>query len=125
VIGTKLLILVEAASLRRLIRQITAGVAAEIWECDSPRDAETRHRKLSPNVVLIDIDSPGMSGIPGITSVRNLFPSARIIALTSFDHPDIQDSVLKSGADACLPRENLLQLVHLLRWPRKKSLPQS
>jgi DNA-binding NarL/FixJ family response regulator len=123
--GTKLLILVEAASLRKLIRQITAGLAVEIWECESAHDAEVRHRNLNPNVILVDIDSEKMNGMPGIKNIRSLFPSARIIALTSFDHPDIQDSVLSSGADACLARENLLQLVRLLRWPRTKSRPFS
>lgn len=119
---TKLLVLVEAVSLRRLIKQISSRVIAETWEYTSSREAEMAAHELNPNVVLIDIDSPKMSGLAGISRIRSLFPRARIIALTSFDHSDMQDAVFKAGADACLARDNLLQLVRLLRWPRTKVL---
>lgn len=54
--------------------------------------------KLEPNVVLMDIDLPGMSGIEGIRRLRTIFPDLRILVLTIYDEKDTVFKALVAGA---------------------------
>ncbi|MCX6152151.1 MAG: response regulator transcription factor [Ignavibacteriales bacterium] len=52
-----------------------------------------------PDVVLLDINLPGISGIEGIEKIKAIFPKTNIIMLTVFDdNKNIFHSIL-SGAD--------------------------
>ena len=116
----KLLILVEAASLRRLIRKIVSGIADEIWEGEGSDKIPPASQNIKLDFVVIDIDSPRETGMSALAKLRTMFPATRIVAITSYDEADLQQSVQAAGADACLSRENLLQLTRLLRWPARK-----
>jgi len=55
-------------------------------------------KKLKPDVVLMDIDLPGMSGIEGIIKLRQIFPDLRILVLTIYDEKDTVFKALCAGA---------------------------
>jgi DNA-binding NarL/FixJ family response regulator len=56
--------------------------------------------KVRPDVTLIDLNMPEVDGIQAISNIRNSFPQARIIVITSCDTAsDIEDSYA-TGADA-------------------------
>jgi DNA-binding NarL/FixJ family response regulator len=116
----KVLVLAEAASLRRLIRHIVSGVTDKIWECESSESLPAQYASIKPDFVLVDIDTPDVKRMSTLTTVRNIFQDARVIAITSYDHIDLRESMHRAGADACLAKDNLLQLVRLLRWPGPK-----
>lgn len=115
-----LFIVIAAAPLRRLIRKIVSGTAEQIWESEGSDRMLKEHRSIKPDFVLLDIDSSHENAISAITKMRSMFPASRIVAITSYDEPDLQQSVHAAGADACLAKENLLQLSRLLRWPARK-----
>jgi len=55
-------------------------------------------RKLQPDITLMDLRLPDISGIDAIVSIRNEYPSARIIVLTT-SAGDIQVlRAIKAGA---------------------------
>ena len=53
---------------------------------------------LSPEIMLVDIALPGMSGIELIRTVQERFPSVEIVAHTVFEDKDTVFSALKAGA---------------------------
>jgi DNA-binding NarL/FixJ family response regulator len=55
-------------------------------------------KKLEPDVVLMDIDLPGMSGIDGIIRLRKIYPDLRILVLTIYDEKDTVFKALCAGA---------------------------
>jgi len=57
---------------------------------------ELDHKK--PDVMLVDIDLPGMSGIELTAEVRSLFPDIEIIVHTVFEDRDTVFQALKVGA---------------------------
>lgn len=59
-----------------------------------------------PDIVLMDIGLPGISGIDGVKIVRNYFPSTRILMFTVFEDDDkIFDSIC-AGASGYLLKKS-------------------
>lgn len=54
--------------------------------------------KLSPDVLLMDIDLPGMSGIEGIKKIKETKPDCTILILTIYDENDLIFDALCAGA---------------------------
>jgi DNA-binding NarL/FixJ family response regulator len=71
--------------------------------------------RLSPDVVLMDIHLPQMSGIACVRQLRDLLPDARIVMLTVFADREHIFEALKAGASGYLskrtPPADLLQAI--------------
>jgi YesN/AraC family two-component response regulator len=62
-----------------------------VAEASNGREALDLFRRYQPDVTLMDLQMPEMSGIDAISAIRGEFPEARIIVLTT--HPgDVQVS---------------------------------
>jgi DNA-binding NarL/FixJ family response regulator len=57
-------------------------------------------RKYKPDVTLMDLRLPDMSGIDATVAIRTEFPEARIIILTTFDSDTDRQQALAAGASA-------------------------
>ena len=91
-----------------LVRQgIAALVSTEpdltlVGEAANGREAIQQFRKHRPDVTLMDLQMPEMTGLDAINAIRGEFPDAKIIVLTTY-HGDVQIlRALKSGAQAYL-----------------------
>lgn len=58
--------------------------------------------RVTPNVVLADLNLPGMSGIEGIRVLRERYPDLPILALTVYDDNDRVFDALCAGASGYL-----------------------
>ncbi len=71
--------------------------------CESCEEAlEVLERDFVPQVILLDIKLPGMSGIEGIRKVKALSPASHIIMLTVFDDDDKIFNAICQGATGYL-----------------------
>jgi DNA-binding NarL/FixJ family response regulator len=59
-------------------------------------------RRHEPDVTLMDLRMPNMSGVDAVTEIRHDFPAARIIVLTTFDGDEDIYRALQAGARAYL-----------------------
>ena len=74
-------------------------------EAANGREAVEQHRRLRPDVTLMDLSMPLMGGVEAIRAIVSEFPEARIIALTTWDgDADIQRA-LESGARGYLLKD--------------------
>lgn len=55
--------------------------------------------ETKPDVVIMDIDMPGMNGIEGVKLIRRKFPTLQILMLTVFDDDEKVFAAIKAGAD--------------------------
>ncbi len=116
---------------------LRAGIAALIGceedmelvgEASNGREALELFRKYRPDVTLMDLQMPEMSGIDAIGAIRGEFPDARIIVLTT--HPgDVQVSrALRAGARAYLMkgdlRKELLETIRAVHAGQKRLSPE-
>jgi two-component system, NarL family, response regulator len=83
-----------------------------IAEAGTGAEALAQYRKLRPDIVLLDMRMPEMTGIETIEAIRKEFSNARIIVLSTYDlEEDIYQS-LQAGARGYIlkdsPRSELL-----------------
>jgi DNA-binding NarL/FixJ family response regulator len=70
-------------------------------------------KDLQPDVVLLDITMPGLSGLEVLAESKKQFPELRVIILTVHDAGEYAMQALRAGADGYLPKSaaaNELQL---------------
>jgi DNA-binding NarL/FixJ family response regulator len=78
-----------------------------VAEASNGREALELFRKHRPDITLMDLQMPEMSGIDALSSIRGEFPDARIVILTTHAG-DVQVSrALKAGARAYLLKGSL------------------
>jgi DNA-binding NarL/FixJ family response regulator len=78
-----------------------------VAEACNGREAVEQFRKHRPDITLMDLQMPEMSGIDAISAIRGEFPEARIIILTTHAG-DVQVSrALKAGARGYLLKGSL------------------
>src|SRR6202023_68470 len=76
-------------------------------EASNGREAIQQFRAHRPDVTLMDLQMPEMNGIDSLIAIRNEFPDARIIVLTTYAG-DVQAlRALKAGAQAYLLKDTL------------------
>ncbi|KIC93729.1 LuxR family transcriptional regulator [Flavihumibacter solisilvae] len=56
-------------------------------------------KDTKPDVVIMDIDMPGMNGIEGVKLIRGNFPAVQILMLTIFEDDEKVFAAIKAGAD--------------------------
>jgi DNA-binding NarL/FixJ family response regulator len=96
---------------RSLIRSfLTENQVFVCGEAKDGEDALAKVRDLGPDIVLLDINMPGMNGIQAAHEMRRIAPLMRIIFLTVHDAPETaaalrqfaDDVVAKSAAGTAL-----------------------
>ena len=65
----------------------------------------TTYRKLNPDVVVLDLRLPGVSGFEVITQLRSEFPSARIVVLSNYHGSEDVYRAVRNGAMAYLTKD--------------------
>lgn len=69
-----------------------------IREFDDARNAISQVEERDPDVVLMDLRLPGMSGLEAIRSLHKSFPSVRVIVLTTYEGDEDIHQALEAGA---------------------------
>lgn len=90
-----------------------------VAEAQDGRTALELFRRYRPDVTLMDLRLPGMSGVDAIKAIRAEFPRARIMVLTTFDGDEEIYKALKAGALAYLLKDTTCE--ELVRTIRKVS----
>src|SRR5512140_3662508 len=62
---------------------------------------------LAPEVILIDLNMPGLSGLQTIPLLRIMFPETRIIALTLNDGENARRAVLAAGGNELVSKATM------------------
>jgi DNA-binding NarL/FixJ family response regulator len=80
-----------------------------IGEASNGREALEQFRTHHPDVTLMDLQMPEMSGIDAISAIRGEFPDARIVVLTTHAGDFQISRALKAGARGYLLKDMLRQ----------------
>ena len=117
--------------LRQGIASLLAGEPdmSVVAEATTGREAIEQFRKHRPDVTLMDLQLPEMSGLEATIAIRGEFPDARIIMLTTYGGDVQVVRALKAGADGYLLksmlRKELVDAIRAVHTGRKALSPEA
>lgn len=96
----KLLLVDDHALVREGIRSSLVHFSSieVVGEAVNGKDALRKCKELRPDVVLMDLNMPEMSGLEATPQIRKSFPESKIIALTVHDNKEYIFKILRAGA---------------------------
>ena len=87
-----------------------------VGESDSASDALSRISQIKPDVALMDIGLPDLSGIDATREIKRLYPETAVIALTIHESEEYFFKMLDAGASGYVPKraapEELITAIH-------------
>jgi DNA-binding NarL/FixJ family response regulator len=99
-----------------------------VAEASTGREALEQFRKHRPDLTLMDLQMPDLDGIGAMVAIRNEFPEARIIVLTTYKGDVEVLRALKAGARAYLLkgllRKELLETIRAVYAGQKRIPPE-
>src|SRR5262245_44464137 len=92
-----------------------------VAEANSGEQALSLCAQTKPDVILLDMVMPGMDGPTTTQALREQYPSAQVIVLTSFQEGNLAQQALQAGAIDCLYKDaQPEELVAAIRASRDK-----
>jgi DNA-binding NarL/FixJ family response regulator len=92
------------------------------------KEALETFRSLRPDVTLMDLQLPDLNGIEALIAIRNEFPDARIVILTTFERDVEVQRALKAGAQGYLlksmPPKQMIETIRQVHSGKKSIAPE-
>ncbi len=94
----RILVVDDEPQIRRIMRTSLTGAGYEVDDAKTGEDALTKVREFRPELVLLDINMPGMGGLEACRALR-ADPNVAIIMLTVHNSEAAKVEALDAGAD--------------------------
>lgn len=113
-----LLLIDDHPMLRNGVKQLLSRVPGltVVGEASDGEQGVTLAAELDPDLILLDLNMPGMNGLETLVRLREKPLSGRVVVFSVSDHEDDVVSALKNGADGYLLKdmepEDLLAALH-------------
>jgi DNA-binding NarL/FixJ family response regulator len=89
-----------------------------VGEAATGAEAVERAAALAPDVILLDLEMPGMDGVEALRQIRAARPDAPVIVFTAFDTDERIMSAVRAGAQGYLlkgaPRDELFKAIRVV-----------
>ncbi|WP_294444821.1 response regulator transcription factor [uncultured Sphingomonas sp.] len=105
----RILIVDDHPLLREGVRAVidTQHDLRVVAEADSGEQAIALFESHRPDIVLMDLQMPGMGGVAAIEALRGRYPKARIVVLTTYAGDVQAMRALKAGANGYLLKSSM------------------
>jgi two-component system response regulator NreC len=102
----RLLLVDDHQVVRSGLRMLLGGESDVeiVGEAGTAKEALEAVPKLKPNIVLMDIGLPDMSGIEATSEIKRLYPEVAVVALTIHEDEEYFFKMLEAGANGYVPK---------------------
>ena len=123
--STKILIADNSEVTRRGIRSVLQRLDVEIvGEAKNGEEAAAKSEKLSPDIVLLEVQFPGRDGFWALKKIKSLVPSARVIIYSVHENPSYVAQAVALGASNYLSKASTSQdLLTAIRYAINDQTP--
>ena len=102
-----------------LVAVLSADADFEVvGEAETGQEAVLAAADLQPDIVMLDLEMPGMDGVEALKQMREHDPGLRVIVFTAFDTDDRIMSALQAGAQGYLlkgaPRDQVFEAIRVV-----------
>lgn len=94
----RILVVDDEPQIRRIMRTTLTGAGYEVDDAKTGEEALIKLRNFRPDLVLLDINMPGMGGLAACTAIR-ADPNVAIVMLTVHNTEASKVAALDAGAD--------------------------
>ncbi len=118
---TRVLIVDDHAAVRQGIQMFLDTVPSIqiVGEAEDGYDAICKAESLQPDVILMDLMLPRLSGLSAIAGIKRYSPKIKIIALSIFGDEPMVRAAIEAGADGYLLKDAdanaLLQAIQVVQ----------
>jgi DNA-binding NarL/FixJ family response regulator len=113
-----LMIVDDHAGMRSTIRQLISSAGDQVVECGCGDEALQNLETFRPDCVTVDVSMPGMCAFKTMRTIRERYPSARVICVTSHDLPEYRRAAYDAGASGFVLKDSLADLYLLVATKR-------
>ena len=106
---TKILVVDDAVLDRTIAGACVEEHGSEAVYAQDGREALQVIEQQQPDVVLTDLQMPGMDGLQLVKNVRQNYPSIPVILMTAFGSEEVAAKALRAGAASYVPKKTLKQ----------------
>src|SRR5471030_343703 len=102
-----ILLIDDHPMLRSGVRQLISldGSLKVVAEATNGEQGVRLAKEWDPDLILLDLNMPGMSGLDTLDEMRRIELSGRIVVFTVSDHEDDVITAIKHGADGYLLKD--------------------
>jgi DNA-binding NarL/FixJ family response regulator len=107
--GVTVLLVDDEPAFLKLMNKLLSGQPGlkVVGKASSAEDAMDLVPKLQPDVVVLDVNMPGMGGIRGAAKLRIQSPGVKIVIVSDLRERQYTSQAKAAGAHAFLPKKNL------------------
>ncbi len=116
--------------VRQGVRRIleASGSIEVVAETDNGAEAISMAQELTPDVAVLDIRMPEVTGVEAARNIKLHNPATRVLMLTAFDDDPYVFALLKVGADGYVLKtsnsDDLVRAVHLVAQGKSVLSPE-
>ena len=102
----RVLVADDQRAIRLICRQVISREPQMqvVGEASNGEEAVRSAGELSPDVIVLDLHMPKLSGIDAAKLIREAHPTIAIVGLSAGAHPDLTERMQQAGAFACVDK---------------------
>ena len=117
--ATCVLLVDDNKNILARVRAALTPICVIVGEVTDGASALAAAKALQPDVIVLDLSMPGMSGLEVAATLRRQQSTAAIVFLTVHDDPQLVDAAMQSGGNGYVLKTRLsTDLVHAVREAR-------
>jgi len=86
-----------------------------IADCPNAESAIMEVKELRPDVVIMDVNMPGMNGLEAVAHIRKFSPASKILGVSCYTFPDIARKMIQAGASGYVTKNSSkAEMIHAI-----------